>query len=108
VKWQLDERYEVVTKEQARAQAEVLAESVRRNERRSKGSLGRAVAATEKREAYKPRPEVGAAASRGVFTLHSNVTDADDRERVIREAQTAGTDGPLCSRCALRPVAVSA
>jgi integrase len=56
-KWQLDDRYEVVTKEQARSQAEVLAESVRLNERRSKGSLGRAVAATEKREAYKPRPE---------------------------------------------------
>jgi hypothetical protein len=51
--------------------------------------------------------EVGAAASRGVITLHSNVTDADDRQRVIREAQAADTDGDLCSRCALRPRAAS-
>jgi hypothetical protein len=47
--------------------------------------------------------EVGNAARHGTYTLHSNVTDADDRQRVIREAQEAGADGKLCSRCALRP-----
>jgi hypothetical protein len=54
------------------------------------------------------RAEVSNAARSGSYTLTSNITDRDDRERVIREAQAAGTDGNICARCALRPVAVSA
>jgi hypothetical protein len=51
--------------------------------------------------------DVGAAASRGVYTVTSNIPDRDDRERVIREAQAAGSNGNICARCALRPVAAS-
>jgi hypothetical protein len=52
------------------------------------------------------RTEVAAAATRNSFTLHSNITDSDDRARLVREAHETREAGyQTCARCALRPVA---